>query len=534
MEKRVLLATVVSVLIIIGWTVISRPRRTAPLAPGQGAVETAAEEPVSGGGMQSRLTASSKAPRGTAGRKSRTAECRDYTLENENWKIVFNSLGASVRHWYLKEGDDESKWPDLVLDPDGENMATYPDEVFSMDSRKAGMDGMQSVSFSALVDGNMEVVKTYEISDDCRINNLVIDVTARKNMDIPVELSWGPGLGSDIGSRKEESRMCRVKAMQKGDRKVKKLKPNTYGSADYSWLGIDNRYFTVSFLDISGFRDVYISKSKAQGSFKITLSREIKADAGRTETVEVPFYAGIKQYEKLKELGYDIDRIVSFGIFAPIGRFFLKLLKTFYGWTGNFGVAIIMLTVLIQCFTFPLTLKSFESSKAMRAVQPKMKELQEKFKSDPKRLNTEIMHLYKTHKVNPLGGCLPMLLQLPIFWALFATLRGTYELRGAPFVLWIKDLSSPDLLFSISGIPVRVLPLLMGVSMFLQQKVSGAGTDPSQKTMMYMMPVIFTIIFMNFPSGLVLYWLVNSVLVTGLQFYILKKSDKSKQSPLTA
>jgi len=164
----------------------------------------------------------------------------------------------------------------------------------------------------------------------------------------------------------------------------------------------------------------------------------------------------------------------------------------------------------------------------MKLIQPKMKELQAKYKSEPKRLNTEIMHLYKSHKVNPLGGCLPMILQLPIFWSLFTTLRSTYELRRAPFILWITDLSSPDLLFSIGSIPVRVLPLLMGASMFLQQKISGTGADPSQKTMMYLMPVMFTVIFMNFPSGLVLYWLVNNILVTTLQYYILKRLPSNK------
>jgi YidC/Oxa1 family membrane protein insertase len=296
---------------------------------------------------------------------------------------------------------------------------------------------------------------------------------------------------------------------------------------EYLWVGIENRYFTVIFLNVDRFGAAASKKGK-RGPYKLSLNKEIEISSGETVSFELPFYAGPKHYDTLKKFGHELDATIQFGIFSPVSKFFLSCLKLFYGLTHNYGVAIIFLTILIQCFTFPLTLKSFESSKSMKLIQPKMKELQTKYKSDPKRLNTEIMHLYKSHKVNPLGGCLPMILQLPIFWSLFTTLRSTYELRRAPFILWITDLSSPDLLFSIGSIPVRVLPLLMGLSMFLQQKISGTGTDPSQRTMMYLMPAVFTVIFMNFPSGLVLYWLVNNILVTTLQYYMLKRIPSNK------
>ena len=179
----------------------------------------------------------------------------------------------------------------------------------------------------------------------------------------------------------------------------------------------------------------------------------------------------------------------------------------------------------MQIVLFPLTMKSYQASKAMRVLQPKMKELQATYKSDPKRLNAEMLNLYKSHKVNPLSGCLPMLLQLPIFWALYQTLNSTYELRKAPFVLWINDLSAPDLLFSVQGFPIRVLPLLMGAAMYFQQKLSGVSMDQSQKMMLYMMPVIFTVIFWNFASGLVLYWLINSVLTIAGQYIVMKPKE---------
>ncbi|OGS18816.1 MAG: hypothetical protein A2219_00180 [Elusimicrobia bacterium RIFOXYA2_FULL_50_26] len=161
----------------------------------------------------------------------------------------------------------------------------------------------------------------------------------------------------------------------------------------------------------------------------------------------------------------------------------------------------------------------------MKKLQPHIKALQEKYKGDPQRLNVEMMNLYKTQKVNPLGGCLPMILQLPIFWALFTTLRNAYELRGAPWMLWVTDLSGPDALFHVGSIAFNVLPLVMGIGMFVQQKLMSVTTDPSQSMMMYMMPVIFIFIFWNFPSGLVLYWLVNSMMTLAEQYIIMKRQE---------
>jgi YidC/Oxa1 family membrane protein insertase len=191
--------------------------------------------------------------------------------------------------------------------------------------------------------------------------------------------------------------------------------------------------------------------------------------------------------------------------------------------TGNYGWAIIILTVLLQIIVLPLTVKSFKASAAMKQLQPLVKELQDKYKSDPKRLNVEMLNLYKVHKVNPLGGCLPMLLQLPIFWALFTTLRNAYELRGAHWILWVKDLSAPDTLISFAGIPLNVLPLIMGVGMFFQQQMMTVSTDPAQQKLMYLMPVLFTFMFWNFPSGLVIYWLTNSILTMIEQYVIIQR-----------
>ena len=192
----------------------------------------------------------------------------------------------------------------------------------------------------------------------------------------------------------------------------------------------------------------------------------------------------------------------------------MVVLKFFYGFIGNYGFAVILLTVCIKLIFWPLTQKSYKSMKGMQKLQPEMKKMREKHGKDKQKLNQEMMSFYKDNKVNPLGGCLPMVIQIPVFFALYRVLLGSIELRHAPFMLWITDLSAKD--------PYYVTPLIMGVTMFLQQKMTPTNMDPTQAKIMLMMPVVFTFMFLNFPSGLVLYWLTNNLL-TILQQYLIKR-----------
>jgi len=196
----------------------------------------------------------------------------------------------------------------------------------------------------------------------------------------------------------------------------------------------------------------------------------------------------------------------------------LWLLKFFYNLIHNYGVAIILLTIVIKLILYPLTHKSFKSMKEMQKIQPKITALREKYKDNKEMLNKEIMTLYRTQKVNPLGGCLPMLLQIPVFFALYKVLLDSIELRHAPFIFWIQDLSAKD--------PYYITPILMGASMFIQQKMTPQVGDPTQAKLMLMLPIVFTFMFLNFPSGLVIYWLVNNLLSIAQQFYINKYQVK--------
>jgi YidC/Oxa1 family membrane protein insertase len=243
-------------------------------------------------------------------------------------------------------------------------------------------------------------------------------------------------------------------------------------------------------------------------------------------------YAGPKDRNALAQANHDLDRALDFGMFWFVAIPLLYALHLLHGATGNYGVAIIVLTAMVKLVTAPLTRTTFRNMREMQKIQPQMAKLRERFKDDQTALQKEMMELYRRHRVNPFSGCLPMLLQLPIFVGLYNALSHAIELRHAPFALWINDLSVPDRLM-IPGIPasmpligsgVPVLTLLMGASMFLQQWLTPQQGDPTQQRMMMFMPLVFTFMFMNFPAGLVLYWLVNNVLTIGQQYMMMRSA----------
>ena len=229
------------------------------------------------------------------------------------------------------------------------------------------------------------------------------------------------------------------------------------------------------------------------------------------------FYAGPKAQKRLAEIAENLNMTIDYGFLWWLAEPLFWLLDWLYGVVANWGLAIILLTVLVKLVLYPLSQASYKSMANMRRVGPKMKRLQERYADDRQKLSQEMMGLYKKEKVNPLGGCLPMLLPMPIFIALYWVLFESVELRQAPFMFWIEDLAAMD--------PYFVLPLLMGAGMYLQQTLSPAMGDPMQVRMMKMMPIMFTVLFLFFPAGLVLYWLVNSVLSIAQQWYVIKSTE---------
>jgi YidC/Oxa1 family membrane protein insertase len=220
----------------------------------------------------------------------------------------------------------------------------------------------------------------------------------------------------------------------------------------------------------------------------------------------------------------DLKASINYGFFDFIAKPLNQFLNFLHDYVGNYGVAIIILTIIIKALFWPLSHKSYKSMEQMKKLQPMMAKIREKHADDREKMNAEIMQLYKTYKVNPAGGCLPMLMQIPVFFALYQALLGAIELRHAAFIphlpftdmVWLADLSAKD--------PYYITPLIMGATMFLQQRMSPPMGDPMQAKIMMFMPVIFTFLFLNFPAGLVVYWLVNNVLSIGQQWLMIRKS----------
>lgn len=311
-----------------------------------------------------------------------------------------------------------------------------------------------------------------------------------------------------------------------------------------SWAALRNKYFS---LILKPFNPTSRGLVRPLGEGMLSIGAEVAPftiPPNSTLTHNFLLYAGPNDFERLAAYDLGLEDSLSFGFFGGISKLLLATLRFFFRVTHNYGVAIILLTLTVFVMFYPLTLKSLKSMKQMQEIQPKVDKLRQELKNSPQKLNKEIMELYRKHKVNPMGGCLPMLLQMPIFISLYQTLVRSIELKGANF-LWIKDLSSPDRLFQLPftlpllGKFVNILPLLMMAAMFFQQRLStprskvveGSGgsnhLQQQQKMMGTIMPLMFGLIFYKLPSGLVLYWLTNTVLMIGNQYRISRTGVRS-------
>lgn len=305
-------------------------------------------------------------------------------------------------------------------------------------------------------------------------------------------------------------------------------------SGNISWITVQDRYFMSSVLP-AGTREAEMRVLPAGTGIVENQYVEMDTDfnPGTQRTFDYEVFFGPKSMRVLANFNNNLSKAINFGMFDFLAKPCLWLMNFIHdNMIPNYGIAIIILTLLTKILLWPLGSKSYKSMAAMKKLQPLMAEIKEKYKNDKKKMNEETMALYRTYKVNPMGGCLPMVVQIPVFFALYRMLYEAIELRHAPFFGWINDLSAPDRLFSFNfsipmmeppyGIPV--LTIVMGASMFLQQKMAPPMGDATQAKMMMLMPIIFTVIFINFSSGLVLYWFVNNIISMAQQYYIQKKT----------
>lgn len=312
--------------------------------------------------------------------------------------------------------------------------------------------------------------------------------------------------------------------------KYKKLNFAEMGKEDLSksttdgWIGLVQHYFVSAWIQTQGQpRKFYTAKISDKIYSVGSLSSLGEVAPGADIKVSSQFYAGPETHSILKTVAPGLDLTVDYGWLKVIATPLFWVLSTIHGVVNNWGVAIILLTVLIKMLFYPLSAKSYRSMAQMRELAPRLQAMKEKFGDDKQKMQQAMMELYKTEKINPLGGCLPILVQVPVFISLYWMLQGSVEMRHAPFFGWITDLSAPDTLFGtlpFINMPIGLLPLLMGASMVVQTKLNPKPTDPVQAQVMQIMPIIFSVFFFFFPAGLVLYWLVNNILSIAQQWRI--------------
>ena len=362
----------------------------------------------------------------------------------------------------------------------------------------------------------LQVTRTYvfHFNDYMVEMGIHISAAAMASRNLQYQVVLGPGMGGKISSQTDYIVFSGATVFANNERienPPEDITSTSYFKGDLQWVSFQNKYFGSALIPQQGTKSGLVFKEEDE--VFVGLKFESVQSAASAQHL---FYAGTKELEILEDKGHKLVRMIDYGWFGNKFAFLvkplLKVLAFFYNLTGNYGWSIIFMTFCIKILFFPLTHKSFKSMKGMQKVQPYVKIIQERNKDNRQKMNEEMMELYKKHKVNPVGGCLPMLLQIPVFIALYHALFFSIELRGAPFMGWVTDLSVAD--------PYYVFPVLMGATMFVQQKLTPSMGDPMQQKIMMFLPIVFTFLFLSFPAGLVIYWTANNILTISQQYYI--------------
>ncbi len=535
-EQRALLATLLVVLIFLGWQYFSPRPEEPPSGPKENAPRQAAKAPTPGPAvaplpvmpLQGRA-ASPKAPE------------QEAVVETGVIRAVFTTRGGTLKSWRLKRYTlEDGQAVELVAPPAGPLAPLFAwsgrlEEAspldFAVDKERLDLRSPTetgSITFSSRAGGPLQLAKRLTFKGDSyRVEvQLFWKNTGKKPIAIAPELAWGPGFHDSLN--KQRSRLLPPTTWVDGHRvkdDVEKLQGTAAHSGQVSWTALHDPYFAAALMP-GGKGSAASVRKEPPGQPLVSLGAPAQTlQPGGEATQQFVLYAGPKDLDWLKAAGPDLENLLDLGWVDILARPALYLLRFLYRYSGNYGLAIILVTLLQKIVFHPLTAKSLRSMQAMQALQPKLAALQERFKNNPQKKQQETMELYKKYGVNPVGGCLPMLLQIPIFIALYNALSSSVEMWRAPF-LWIRDLSQPDALFTVDiwgsrNYPFNLLALFMGASMFVQQKMTPTAGDPRQaKMMLYLMPTMFTFMFWSFPSGLVLYWLVNNLLQIGQQYWL--------------
>lgn len=530
--KRLILALVLTFAVFFGWQKLF-PQQSTPAPEVAETTEATQAQPVS--------PASTTAP---AIGEVTAADGKTVTVTTPLYTADFNTQGGILEHFKLTNykvtleplpGETEPAPVDMVTTPTlglslGE-LDTYKSATWDAAATDITIsDAEKSITFTGSIDGYLIqrtltfTADNYNIIEDVRVTSetastdrLELGVTAAtnflsdaSNMYNRTQIAWLDESGVD-----EETDSDDLKEV--GLTPVHSVK----------WGGIDNNYFLMA-IQPGTIKNVLTGTVIGEDTFAYTLTADAGSiRPGETKTFENIYYLGPKERDKLAAISEDLSQAVNFGWSGFVAQPMLMFLVWVNQFVNNWGIAIIVLTILVKLIFWPLSQKSYKSMEQMKKLQPMIQKLKDKHGDDKKALNQEMMQLYKTYKVNPAGGCLPMVVQIPVFFGLYRALLGAVELRHASFIdfvpgtdiLWLADLSSKD--------PFYVTPIIMGATMLGQQLMSPSMGDPTQRKMMMLMPVVFTFMFLQFPSGLVIYWLVNNVLSILQQWMIGRSTQKA-------
>lgn len=560
MDKRTILAIVLSLAVLLVYQIffVKPPTPQKAAAPQQATNQISKEQSAAPTAAATATSAIAK-PAPVAAAAKPEAPARDIKVETIHYTAVFSTRGAALKSFKLKNyyqdcyectddiwprvkrfftGKKETikpktedfvelvdihegmPYPLAVTFPDS-SIDVAPDAVFDTNTGKLDLINSkekQQLVFSKSSDSvKIEKIFTldpagYVIGLEVKVHNL----TSSPITQVPrinwyqyvdpqkVDDSYGhDGPVVSVGGSIERQ-------------EVKKLDREVVLGPNILWGAFENKYFIASFIPENPSLTNIVMTREANNMVAVGMKgRKELIPGGQNSAFSYSLYLGPKQYDILKAIGVGLEDAIDFGWFWWLAIPSLIILKFLYGFVLNYGIAIIILTTIIKIIFWPLGNLSYKSMNEMKKLQPKIEALKTKYKNDQAKIGQETMALYREHKVNPFSGCLPMLIQIPVFFGLYKALMYSIELRHSPLFFWIQDLSAKD--------PYYITPIIMGATQFLSQKMTPAMGDPMQQKVMLLMPVIFTFFFLNFPSGLVIYWLFNNILQIGQQFYINKK-----------
>lgn len=528
MEKRLISALAISVLVILAFQyfTVKPPAPTAVPAAG----EVAASKPAQGVAIV--------APKPDIP----TVDEKETIVETDRYILTFSNIGGSIKDIKLRDFKDQPSGEALEL----VRIKNQIDYIFNMSQNGANFKfdlapytlsrTSDSIIYTADIDG-WNITKRYVLHKAKYGIELQISIRNNSGVALPFDYRIIGGAGV-TDSTEEARRMIEVTASIDG-KSVGYKRPKAGGITNVGnvkWAALKNKYFSVIVRAMDGSSGQhYIEDSSDHLVMSLNISNP-SVQPGATVENKFTLYVGPSHHATLKLFGHGFEETINYGFFGAISKALIVVMGFFYSLFHSWGFAIILLSIFLNIILFPLTLKSFQSMQKMQALHPQMEKLKKLHKDNPQKLNKEIMELYKKYKINPFSGCLPMLLQMPIFIALYQALMKSIELRNTSF-LWIQDLSSPDavrlpITLPILGNSINILPLIMVGAMVVQQKMSShtmgsAVTDEQkqqQKMMLILMPIMFGFIFYNMPSGLVLYWVVNTSLTIIEQMAIMKNT----------